>query len=331
MGRLEGKVAIVTGAGIGIGQAIAKRFAAEGAHVWVTDINADTAEETTREIKASGGKATAMRVDVSKGQDLTALVRAVTSEHGLADVLVNNAGILVRGEVRTLTDEEWTRLREVNLDGVLRLSRDCLPLLRKSGAPSIINISSIMANRGLRPLAAYTATKGAVTALTKGLAVEYAPFNIRVNTIAPGYIETAITDHQTMRNAQQLAVGELVARAQITIIQQHVVTGGGQLLIDALGCLADTHGLVGVHRHDGDLEGRDGFRQHDAALVVALLDGSGDHAGHADAVAAHGQRLRLAVLVEHGGVHGFGVLGAELEDVTHLDTACDVDHALAVR
>lgn len=194
MGRLEGKVAIVTGAGIGIGQAIAKRFAAEGAHVWVTDINADTAEETTREIKASGGKATAMRVDVSKGQDLTALVRAVTSEHGLADVLVNNAGILVRGEVRTLTDEEWTRLREVNLDGVLRLSRDCLPLLRKSGAPSIINISSIMANRGLRPLAAYTATKGAVTALTKGLAVEYAPFNIRVNTIAPGYIETAITD-----------------------------------------------------------------------------------------------------------------------------------------
>lgn len=194
MGRLEGKVAIVTGAGIGIGQAIAKRFAAEGAHVWVTDINADTAEETTREIKAAGGKATAMRVDVSKGQDLTALVRAVTSDHGLADVLVNNAGILVRGEVRTLTDEEWTRLREVNLDGVLRLSRDCLPLLRKSGAPSIINISSIMANRGLRPLAAYTATKGAVTALTKGLAVEYAPFNIRVNTIAPGYIETAITD-----------------------------------------------------------------------------------------------------------------------------------------
>lgn len=194
MPRLSGKIAIVTGAGIGIGQAIAKRFAAEGAHVWVTDINGETAEETVQAIKAAGGQATAMRVDVSKGQDLTTLVRNVTSTHGMADILVNNAGILIRGEVRSLSDEDWTRLREVNIDGVLRLSRDALPLLRKSKSGSIINISSIMANRGLRPLAAYTATKGAVTALTKGLAVEYAPFNVRVNSIAPGYIETAITD-----------------------------------------------------------------------------------------------------------------------------------------
>lgn len=194
MPRLTGKIAIITGAGVGIGQAIAKRFAAEGAHVWVTDINTETAEQTSTEIRTSGGGATAMHVDVSKGQDITALVRNVASAHGRADILVNNAGILVRGEVRTLSDEDWTKLREVNIDGVLRLSRDCLPLLRKSSAASIINISSIMAHRGLRPLAAYTATKGAVTALTKGLAVEYAPFNVRVNCIAPGYIETSITD-----------------------------------------------------------------------------------------------------------------------------------------
>ncbi|MGQ0456743.1 MAG: SDR family NAD(P)-dependent oxidoreductase [Hyphomicrobium sp.] len=194
MARLQGRIAIVTGAGIGIGSAIATRYAAEGAHVWVTDINGDTAAATAKRITAAGGAATAMLVDVSKGQDLTALIRAVDAAHGRADVLVNNAGILIRGEVRSLSDSDWTKLREVNIDGVLRLSRDALPLLKKSASAAIINISSIMAQRGVRPLAAYTATKGAVTALTKGLAVEYAPFNVRVNCISPGYIETAITD-----------------------------------------------------------------------------------------------------------------------------------------
>ncbi|MFN0219517.1 MAG: SDR family NAD(P)-dependent oxidoreductase [Hyphomicrobium sp.] len=194
MARLTGKIAIVTGAGIGIGSAIAARFANEGAHVWVTDINGETAAATAARIKDAGGVATPMVVDVSKGQDLTALIRAVDGAHGRADVLVNNAGILVRGEVRSLSDSDWTKLREVNIDGVLRLSRDALPLLRKSSSAAIINISSIMAQRGVRPLAAYTATKGAISALTKGLAVEYAPFKVRVNCISPGYIETAITD-----------------------------------------------------------------------------------------------------------------------------------------
>jgi NAD(P)-dependent dehydrogenase (short-subunit alcohol dehydrogenase family) len=194
MTRLSGKVAIVTGAGVGIGRAIARRFAAEGAHVWVTDLNGESAEDTARDIKTEGGAATAMLVDVSKGQDLTALIRNVDAAHGRADILVNNAGILVRSEIRQLSDADWAKLREVNLDAILRLSRDALPLLRKGQKASIINISSIMARRGLRPLAAYTATKGAVTALTKGLAVEYAPFDIRVNAIAPGYIETAITN-----------------------------------------------------------------------------------------------------------------------------------------
>lgn len=194
MARLTGKIAIVTGSGGGIGAAIATRFAAEGAHVWVTDIDRDTAEATAGRIVHAGGAATPMRVDVSKGQDMTAMLRAIDAAHGRADVVVNNAGILVRGEVRGLSDSDWTKLREVNIDAVLRLSRDALPLLRKSAAASLINISSIMSHRGLRPLAAYTTTKGAVTALTKGLAVEYAPFNVRVNCISPGYVETAITD-----------------------------------------------------------------------------------------------------------------------------------------
>lgn len=192
--RLKDKIALVTGAGNGIGRAIAARFAEAGAHVYVTDINGVAAEDTVAEIKSKGGGATAMVLDVSRGQDIQATLRTIDRDHGRIDVLVNNAGILVRGEIRSLSDEEWTRLREVNLDGVVRVSRDALPLLRKSNAPSIINISSIMAHRGIRPLAAYSATKGAITALTKGLAVEYGPFKIRVNCVAPGYVETALTD-----------------------------------------------------------------------------------------------------------------------------------------
>ena len=123
MARLSGKIAVVTGAGGGIGAAIAQRFAVEGAHVWVTDINGETAEETVRNIKAAGGAATAMSVDVSKGQDVTALLRNIENAHGYVDIVVNNAGILVRGEVRQLSDAEWTKLREVNLDAILRISR----------------------------------------------------------------------------------------------------------------------------------------------------------------------------------------------------------------
>lgn len=194
MDRLKDKIALITGAGNGIGRAIAARFAVEGAHVLVTDVNGKAAEDTVAELKSKGGKATAFVLDVSRGQDIQATLRAVERDHGRLDVLVNNAGILVRGEIRSLSDEEWTRLREVNLDGVLRVSRDALPLLRKAPQAAIVNISSIMAHRGIRPLAAYTATKGAITALTKGLAVEYGPFKIRVNCVSPGYVETALTD-----------------------------------------------------------------------------------------------------------------------------------------
>lgn len=194
MTRLKDKVAVVTGAGAGIGRAIANLFAAEGAHVYVTDVNGDSAGQVADALRGQGLGATAMTVDVSRGQDVTALFREVERSFGRADVVVNNAGLNVRADFRHLTDADWVKIREVNLDGVVRIARDAFELLKASGAGSLINISSIMGNRGLRQLAGYSATKGAVTALTRALAVEYAPYNIRVNTLAPGYIDTALTE-----------------------------------------------------------------------------------------------------------------------------------------
>jgi NAD(P)-dependent dehydrogenase (short-subunit alcohol dehydrogenase family) len=193
MPRLEGRIALVTGAGSGIGRAIAVLFAAEGAHVYVTDVDGAAAETVAREIVQTGSSAQAVTADVSRGQDVTAMFRAVETAHGRLDVLVNNAGLNVRSDFRHLSDADWVKIREVNLDGVVRVARDGFALLKASGRGSLINIASIMGHRGLRQLTAYSATKGAVLALTRGLAVEYAPFDIRVNALAPGFVETALT------------------------------------------------------------------------------------------------------------------------------------------
>ncbi len=193
MRRLEDRIAVVTGAGNGIGRAVAEMFAAEGAHVYVSDVDGTSAGALAAAITGGGGKATPMTVDVSRGQDVTQLFREVKSAHGRLDILINNAGLNVRGDFRHMSDADWVKIREVNLDGVVRIARDGFDLLRASGRGALVNIASIMGHRGMRQLAGYSATKGAVSALTRTLAVEYAPFGIRVNALAPGFIETQLT------------------------------------------------------------------------------------------------------------------------------------------
>jgi NAD(P)-dependent dehydrogenase (short-subunit alcohol dehydrogenase family) len=194
MQRLKDKIALVTGAGAGIGGAVAKLFAEEGAHVYLTDVDGDSAAKAAAEHAAKALSVTAMTVDVSRGQDVTALMRTIEQQHRRLDIVVNNAGINVRTDFRNMSDADWVRLREVNLDGMIRVARDAFPLMKASGRASLVNMASIMGHRGMRTLAAYGATKGAMSALTRGLAVEYAPFNIRVNALAPGFIETALTE-----------------------------------------------------------------------------------------------------------------------------------------
>jgi NAD(P)-dependent dehydrogenase (short-subunit alcohol dehydrogenase family) len=211
MKRLEGRVALVTGAGSGIGRATARVFAAEGAHVYVTDVNGEAAQAVAAELASAGLAAQAVTADVSRGQDVAAMFRAVEKAHGRLDALVNNAGLNVRGDFRHLSDADWARIREVNLDGVVRVARDGFALLKASGRGSLINVASIMAHRGLRQLTAYSATKGAVVALTRGLAVEYTPFGIRVNALCPGFVHTALTERVLRNPAIEKALVESTA------------------------------------------------------------------------------------------------------------------------
>jgi NAD(P)-dependent dehydrogenase (short-subunit alcohol dehydrogenase family) len=193
MRRLEGRVALITGAGSGIGRATARRFAEEGAIVYVTDVDGAKAEIAVADIQSAGGTAHALAVDVSRGQDVTAMFQQVATAHGQLDVLVNNAGLNIRGDFRHMSDADWVKIREVNLDGMVRVARDGFALLQASRRGSLINVASIMANRALRQLAAYSATKGAIVALTRGLAVEYGAWGIRVNALCPGFVETPLT------------------------------------------------------------------------------------------------------------------------------------------
>src|SRR5690606_4950673 len=146
MRRLEGRIALVTGSASGIGRAMARVLAEEGAHVYVTDVDGAAAEIAAGELVGAGLAAQALAADVTLGQDVTAMFRAVEKDHGRLDVLVNNAGVNVGGDFRHLSDADWAKIREVNLDGVVRVARDGFPLLKASGRASLINVASIMAH-----------------------------------------------------------------------------------------------------------------------------------------------------------------------------------------
>jgi cyclopentanol dehydrogenase len=193
MNRVKDKVILVTGGAAGMGRSHSELLAEQGAYVFVADLSQKEGEEVVQNIRAKGGKAKYIQLNVTSLSDWTSAVAQVMKEAGKIDVLVNNAGILILKPVQETTHEEWDKIFDINVRGVFLGTQAVLPHMQAAKKGSIINISSIYGLVGAPGAAAYEASKGAVRMFTKACAVDLASFGIRVNSVHPGVIETAMT------------------------------------------------------------------------------------------------------------------------------------------
>jgi 3-oxoacyl-[acyl-carrier protein] reductase len=193
MGKLDGKIALVTGGAQGIGRAIALRLAGEGADVAVSDINLEKARETCREVEALGRKAVAVGGSVADAKAAEAMVEKAVEALGGLDILVNNAGITRDGVLLRMKEEDWDLVLDVNLKGAYHCTKAALRTLIKRKGGKVINIASVTGQMGNAGQSNYAASKAGLIGFTKSVAREYASRNIQVNAVAPGFIDTAMS------------------------------------------------------------------------------------------------------------------------------------------
>ena len=190
MDRLAGKIAIVTGAGNGIGRSTAMAMAAEGAGVLVADRDPEYGQQVADAIVAQGGQAAFQLTDVGQSKDVAQMVAAAIERWGRLDILMNNAAVFLPGSLIETSEDDWNRVLNINLSSVWRGMKYAIPQMIKQGGGAIVSTSSIQALQGFHNWAGYAAAKGGINALTQQAAIEYAPHQIRVNAIAPGTIMT---------------------------------------------------------------------------------------------------------------------------------------------
>jgi len=207
--RFQDKVVVITGAGTGMGRATALRFAREGARVVVVDWKAENGKETVNQIQARQGKAVLVVADVSQSEGARHIAQEAVSAFGGIDILCNNAGILYYGTVVDTPEEDWDRVLDINLKGIYLCSKYCIPEMIRRGGGAIINTASVHGLATQKEMAAYAASKGGVIALTRNMALDYAPYGVRVNCVCPGTIDTPMLDY-----ALQLEPDPVTARKE---------------------------------------------------------------------------------------------------------------------
>ena len=194
MGLLDRKVALITGAGAGMGRSHSLLFASEGAHIYATDIDLALAQDTAAKVQGAGGSATALLHDVSSEDHWSNVLQSIDDAHGQLDILVNNAGIAIYAYLESVSDESWDRTFSINANGAFLGCKYAVELLKKSECGAIVNIASSLSHYSIPTVAPYCATKGTVFMLTKAAAFEYAQYGIRVNSVHPGIVRTPMTN-----------------------------------------------------------------------------------------------------------------------------------------
>jgi meso-butanediol dehydrogenase/(S,S)-butanediol dehydrogenase/diacetyl reductase len=213
--RLKDKVSLITGGGSGIGRAAALLFAQEGALIAIADKRGASAHKVAAECSAKGAQAIGVEADVSKAADVKRMIDATLAKFGRLDVLVNNAGYGIAGSVVETDEADWDALIAVNVRGVFLCSKYAIPVMQRNGGGVIVNTASVVAAVGIANRAAYCASKGAVAALTRAIAIDHVGDNIRCNAIAPGTIDTPYFDDILKKSADPDGTRKALAARQL--------------------------------------------------------------------------------------------------------------------